>query len=287
VTFARRLGALLAVAAVCGCTGTTARPIAPSPTAPGSVPADTSAVTAVVTSVLSGTTTAPEATTTAPGTEAPTTIAPTDQPLSEPTSAPGPADGSVLALDLLGTVRVENEHRGGYVRDLFGYPADFGHGCDTRAKVLERDSTTTPAVKNPGCTVLRGTWRSPYDGVTATLASALQIDHVVALKEAWDSGAWAWSAAKRHAFANDVLDPRTLRAASIATNQDKGDKDPSNWLPPDSADLCSYVADWVEIKARWGLSMDSSEFGRVRNLLRGPCAGARVAAFTPVPAELG
>jgi hypothetical protein len=202
-------------------------------------------------------------------------------------TAVSPSDGSVLALDLLGFVRVENEHRGGYVRDLFGYPADFGHGCDTRAKVLERDSTTPPVVKPAGCTVVSGTWRSPYDGVTATSASALQVDHVVALKEAWDSGAWAWSPAKRHAFANDVVDPRTLRAASVATNQDKGDKDPSNWLPPDPADECSFLADWVEIKVRWGLSMDPSEFGRIGNLLRGKCAGTRVPAFTPVPAELG
>jgi hypothetical protein len=184
-------------------------------------------------------------------------------------------------------VRVENEHRGGYVRDLFGYPADFGHGCDTRAKVLERDSTTRAVVKASGCTVLSGTWRSPYDGATVTTASALQIDHVVALKEAWDSGAWAWSPAKRHAFANDVADPRTLRAASIAVNQDKGDKDPSNWLPPDAADVCSFLADWVEIKVRWGLSMDTSEFGRIRNELRGPCTGARVPPFTSLPAAFG
>ena len=191
------------------------------------------------------------------------------------------------ALDLLAFVRVENEHRGGYLRDLFGYPADFGHGCDTRAKVLQRDSHATPTVKNPGCTVLSGVWVSPYDGITVTAASALQIDHVVALKEAWDSGAWAWSAARKHAFANDVVDPRTLRAASIASNQDKGDKDPSNWLPSDPADVCSFVADWVEIKARWGLGMDASEAGRVGNLLRGPCLGQRVSAFDAVPAALG
>jgi hypothetical protein len=153
--------------------------------------------------------------------------------------------------------------------------------------VLERDSATPPVVKNPGCTVLSGTWRSPYDGANVTSASALQIDHVVALKEAWDSGAWAWSPAKRHAFANDVVDPRTLRAASIASNQDKGDKDPSNWLPSDPADVCSFLADWVEIKVRWGLSMDTSEFGRIRNVLRGPCDGTRVTPFTAVPATLG
>jgi hypothetical protein len=208
-------------------------------------------------------------------------------PSSAATGPVAPSDGSVLALDLLQYITVDTEHRGGYLRDLFGYPADFGHGCDTRAVVLRRDSRSTPAVKNPGCTVVSGTWVSPYDGVTITAASALQIDHVVALKEAWDSGAWAWSPAKRHAFANDTVDPRTLRAASIATNQDKGDKDPSNWLPPDPADVCAFVADWVEIKVRWTLTMDPSEAGRIRNLLRGQCAGWRVAPFEAVPAALG
>jgi hypothetical protein len=205
----------------------------------------------------------------------------------EPTVANPPADGSVLAIDLLASATVENEHSGGYARDLFGYPADFGHGCDTRAEVLMRDSTSTPSIKNPGCTVVSGTWVSQYDGVTVTAASQLQIDHVVALKEAWDSGAWAWSAAKRHAYGNDVTDPRTLRAATIASNQAKGDKDPSNWLPTNDADLCPFIADWVEIKVRWGLSMDQSEAGRIRNLLRGPCAGRRVSHFDPVPAALG
>jgi hypothetical protein len=198
-----------------------------------------------------------------------------------------PTDGSVLAIDLLTFVTVADEHRGGYARDLFGYPADFGHGCDTRAEVLMRESRITPSIKNPGCTVVSGRWVSPYDGVTVTAASQLQIDHVVALKEAWDSGAWAWSAAKRHAFANDVTDPRGLRAATIASNQAKGDKDPSNWLPSDDTDLCPFIADWVEIKVRWGLTMDQSEAGRVRNLLRGPCAGRRVDRFDPVPAALG
>ena len=221
-------------------------------------------------------------------TTATTTTTPTTATTTPTTSAPAtPSDGSVLALDLLAFITVETEHRGGYQRDLFGYPADFGHGCDTRAEVLRRDSRSTPTVKNPGCTVVSGTWVSPYDGVAVTAASALQIDHVVALKEAWDSGAWAWSPAKRHAFANDTIDPRTLRAASIATNQDKGDKDPSNWLPSDPADVCSFVADWVEIKVRWTLTMDSSEAGRVRNLLRGPCAGWRVASFDAVPGALG
>ncbi len=91
---------------------------------------------------------------------------------------------------------------------------------------------------------------------------------MVALKEAWDSGAWAWDDARRRDFANDLNDPRTLRATSAQVNEDKGADDPSNWLPPRRSDWCRYVSDWVHIKARWGLSMDRSEAGRVRNVLQ-------------------
>ena len=64
----------------------------------------------------------------------------------------------------------------------------------------------------------------------------MQIDHVVALNEAWDSGAWAWGPDRLTAYGNDLDDPRSLRAVTGAVNNDKGDKDPSNWLPPDPAD---------------------------------------------------
>lgn len=269
------LAALLALSG-CSAPPSQARP-APAPTAPSAGEATTTTTTLGPTTVVPATLLP---TTLVPTTLVPTTLVPTT------VTVPAPA-GTALAIDLLAYVRVENEHRGGYVRDLFGYPADFGHSCDTRAEVLRRDSLVTPQITRTGCTVISGEWRSPYDGLVLTTASQLQIDHVVALKEAWDSGAWAWNPAKRHAFANDIADPRTLRPASTASNQDKGDKDPSNWLPPDAADVCSYVGDWVEIKLRWGLSMDQSEFGRIRNLLRGPCAGWRVSAFEAVSPSLG
>lgn len=67
---------------------------------------------------------------------------------------------------------------------------------------------------------------------------------------------------------------------SVTTNRSKGDRDPSNWLPPDSSDVCSFISDWVSIKARWGLSMDESEFGRIGNLLRGQCVGSAVAPWS-------
>ena len=187
--------------------------------------------------------------------------------------------GAVGALDLLAFIPVANEHRGaGYDRASFEYPSDpDGDGCDTRADVLLRDSRSTPRV-TAGCHVAGGTWVSPYDGRTYTQPSALEIDHVVALKEAWDSGAWAWDGARRAAFANDIAERRSLRPVDGASNRTKGDKDPSNWIPENPADVCSYLSDWVSIKARWGLSMDQSEAGRIRNLLTRQCPNEMVVA---------
>ena len=131
-----------------------------------------------------------------------------------------------------------------------------------------------------------GQWLSAYDGVVTTDPHALEIDHVVALKEAWDSGAFAWDAARLEAYANDVTDRRTLAAVTTASNQAKSDRDPSTWLPPLVTDQCTYLGDWIAIKARWGLSMDDTEAARLRSLLEGQCAGLTIAAFSPPPSAL-
>jgi hypothetical protein len=190
----------------------------------------------------------------------------------------------VAASDLLAAIRVERERPAGYQRALFPHWLDVdGDGCDAREQVLRRDSASLPQVDPFRCFVVEGDWVSPYDGVATSDRTRVDIDHVVALKEAWDSGAWGWSPAQRTAFANDTSDPRSLRATSASSNRSKSDKDPSNWLPPRAAFRCTYVAEWVAIKARWGLSMDESEFGRVRNLLSAECAGTLTAALPPLP----
>lgn len=196
--------------------------------------------------------------------------------------------GGVEVVSLLAFVAVENEVGAGYDRDLFSYGLDLdGDGCDTRAEVLLSESLSLPQVDYPGCQVREGDWRSLYDGEAVTDAAELEIDHVVALKEAWDSGAWKWQPLHRVAFANDLEDSRTLRAVSTAMNVAKGDRDPSNWLPPSPAALCPFLADWVAVKVRWGLSMDASEHGRITNLLATSCAGLRTAPVTPAAVVLG
>ncbi|MFM8948395.1 MAG: DUF1524 domain-containing protein [Acidimicrobiaceae bacterium] len=192
------------------------------------------------------------------------------------------------AKSVLASIKVENEYKSGYRRSLFVHWSDLdGNGCDTREDVLKRDSISKPQVDPYRCYVVAGDWYSKYDGKTLSDRSDVDIDHVVALKEAWDSGAWAWSMTQRQAFANDLTDRRTLIAVSDRVNASKSDKDPSNWMPPLKSYWCTYLSDWISVKARWGLSMDQSEFGRIKNLLASDCSTLTIAGWGAVPSLAG
>jgi hypothetical protein len=194
----------------------------------------------------------------------------------------------VGAAGVLGTIPVTAPDSTGYDQDLFGYPANAGRGsCDTRAKVLIRDSLG-PYTGTPGfCNILTGKWYSPFDGVVTTLASDLQIDHVVALAETWASGASGWPGPKRIAFGNDLTDNRTLLAVSATQSEAKGDSDSTHWLPPLRSDRCAYIGDWIAIKARWKLTIDPAESAVLRAMLADECQGLKIAPITPPPASLG
>ena len=188
------------------------------------------------------------------------------------TKAPKGNAGLPTALAVLATIPQAKEQGAGYKREDYKHWSDLdGNGCSTREDVLIAESRTNAQVDGFGCKVIAGDWYSPYDDKFYSDPADIQIDHVVALKEAHDSGAWAWSAAKREQYANDLSDGRHLIAVKGSENQSKSDKDPSNWIPKNKAYLCTYLADWVAIKARWKLSMDSSEWGRIKNLLTASC----------------
>ena len=188
------------------------------------------------------------------------------------------------ARSVLSNIKVENEFKTGYKRSLFIHWADLdGNGCDTREEVLKRDSTSKPQVDPYRCYVVAGDWYSPYDGARLSDRGDVDIDHVVALKEAWDSGAWAWTESQRKAYANDMTDQRTLIAVTDRVNVSKSDKDPSNWMPPLRSYWCSYLGDWISVKARWNLSMDQSEFGRIKNLLNSDCSSLTIASWSAAP----
>ncbi|KAF9005225.1 hypothetical protein BDQ17DRAFT_1354072 [Cyathus striatus] len=169
---------------------------------------------------------------------------------------PTPVSAST-ARTYLAALTVEAESNSpAYSRDYFNHWITISGACNTRETVLKRDGTNV--VTNSACSATSGNWVSPYDGVATTLASDLDIDHVVPLKEAWVSGARTWTAAQREAFANDLTRPQ-LAAVTDNLNQAKGDKDPAEWMVPLSSYVCTYVRAWVQVKYYYSLSIDSSE----------------------------
>jgi len=185
------------------------------------------------------------------------------------------------ALALLARVRSAPEHPAGYARSAFVIWIDADHdGCDTRREVLIAESTTRTRV-GAHCAISGGTWRSAYDGKTTRNASAFDIDHLVPLKEAWDSGAWRWTAARRKAYANDLGDARTLRAVSASTNRSKADRDLAQWLPPAVSFRCTYVTEWVAVKVRWGLTADAAERAAAKRILSGCPARTVTVSLAP------
>jgi hypothetical protein len=174
----------------------------------------------------------------------------------------------------------------GYDRDLFG-PAwtddnddPLGHnGCDTRNDILRRDLThTVIEAGTQGCVVLTGTLADPYGGTTihfvrgVTTSTEVQIDHVVALADAWQTGAQRWSPQRLRDFANDPLE---LLAVDGPLNEGKGDGDAATWLPPDKAERCDYVARQIAVKATWDLWVKPAERDAMTRILQG-CPGQRL-----------
>lgn len=178
-------------------------------------------------------------------------------------STPAALATTQSAVTLLDSLPVSPEHAGGYDRGLFRHWIRQD-GCTTRQDVLIRDRI---AGRVTGCTVADGRWYSPYDGVTTTSARSFDIDHEVPLKEAWDSGAWRWTPQRRTAYANDLGYVNALIAVSASSNRSKGDQDPAEWMPPNTADTCRYTKAWVGVKYRWRLSVDSVEKAAIARTL--------------------
>ena len=157
----------------------------------------------------------------------------------------------------LESLSVAGESRTGYKRTLFKHWIDAdGDTCNTRYEVLIAEAVRKPRVTT-GCRLIGGRWVSAYDGVQTTSPSALDIDHVVPLAEAWDSGASSWTPQQRMQFANDLGDPRSLLAVTASSNRQKSDQDPAEWLP--ARGRCSYLVNWIAVKVRWSLAVDPAE----------------------------
>lgn len=136
------------------------------------------------------------------------------------------------------------------------------NGCDTRNDILKRDLTDVKFQGNSSCIVVSGVLDDPYTGKTIhftrgqSTSAAVQIDHLVPLKNAWLTGAQSWTDARRLAFAND---PVNLLAADGPANMKKSDSDASKWLPDNEAYRCTYVSKQIDVKAKYGLWVTTAE----------------------------
>jgi hypothetical protein len=202
-------------------------------------------------------------------------------------AAPAPRGDAGTALATLATLPVKGRAPAtGYQRT-----EDFGaawldvdrNGCDTRDDILARDLTGT--MRQGRCRVLSGTLADPYTGrtihfVRGQQTSALvQIDHVVALQNAWVTGAQQLSREQRVRLAND---PLNLLAVDGAANQRKSNGDAATWLPADKSFRCEYVARQVSVKAAYGLWVTPAEHDAIARILSAcPSQPAESSALPP------
>jgi hypothetical protein len=177
---------------------------------------------------------------------------------------PGIPSAATAKSQLAALTVAASTHTTTYDRSLFPTWDTISGTCDTRETVLKRDGTNV--VTNSACQATSGSWFSPYDGATWTAASDLDIDHVVPLKNAWISGAWAWTTSKRESFANDLSHPQLI-AVTDNVNQSKGDKSPDAWKPPRTSYYCTYARMWVSVKHTWVLTITSAEKSALTSML--------------------
>jgi hypothetical protein len=156
-----------------------------------------------------------------------------------------------------------------YDRKLYKHWVDEDRDCqNARHEVLIAESSGEVSYKSSrGCSVISGVWSDPYSGNTYTDPSDLDIDHLVPLKEAHESGGWSWTAEQRRAYANDLSDEATLIAVDKRLNRQKGAKDPAEWMPPNRGYWQQYAQQWIAVKVRWGLTADAREIAILREIL--------------------
>ncbi|MER6505929.1 HNH endonuclease family protein [Nonomuraea sp. NPDC001636] len=153
---------------------------------------------------------------------------------------------------------VAAESREGYKRTSFKHWVDAdANGCSARYEVLISEAIDPPTV-GTSCTLTGGVWYSYYDDQIVTEAGKLDVDHLVPLAEAWDSGASTWDAQRREEYANYLERPEHLVAVTARSNRQKADKDPAAWMPIEQV-RCRYITEWVAVKRHWQLSVDDVE----------------------------
>ena len=191
-----------------------------------------------------------------------------------------------LARSSLSTLKVKGRApKTGYAREKFSSgwanisTCSSGGAVDARNYILIRDLSKKTFRSGPGCVVASGVLRDSYTGKTIRFVKgivtsmAVQIDHIVAVSDAWQKGAQKLSPSKRFAFYND---PDNLVAVDGPTNQSKGDSDAASWLPPQKAMRCAYVSQQILVKAKYQLWVTKAEHDAMARVLDG-CPGIRLA----------
>ena len=182
------------------------------------------------------------------------------------------------ALTVLNSLAVKGRAaKTGYTREQFPTWSDLNHnGCDTRNEILNRDLTQVLfKAGTKDCKVTSGLLIDPYSGKVITFSSVkstIDIDHVVALSNAWQTGAAYFDKSKRQLIAND---PLNLLAVDYSLNRQKGDGDAATWLPPHKSFRCDYVARQIAVKAKYGLWVTSPEKDAIVKILE-KCVGQRL-----------
>ena len=224
-----------------------AGPIAPSPTniIPTPPPQSTSASTAAIAT--------------------PTPASSTETVTAIPTQEPTTDAATILAV----TVSQIPTDIPEYDRSQWKHWSDEDGDCqDARQEVLVAESLVEVAFEtDEECRVAMGRWYGAFTGTYLDAPRDLDIDHLVPLKNAHDSGGWVWDPIRKELYANYLGDPDHLIAVAKGANRSKGAKGPEDWRPPDEGYWCQYATDWTEVKMEWGLSMTQKEVEAVIEML--------------------
>ena len=210
---------------------------------------------------------------------------PTPSPSPSPTPEPSEAPAEVgTALAVLETLVIKGRApKTGYDRDEFGsgWVDVDRNGCDTRNDMLQLRLVDLD-MSGP-CKVMAGDLLDPFTGEWVHFErggeSEVDIDHLVALSDAWQKGAQQWEFAQRVAFAND---PLNLEPVDAGENRAKGDADAATWLPPDTTYRCEYVARQIAVKSKYGVWVTQAEHDAMAKVL-GTCPDEPLPDFGDQP----
>ena len=239
----------------------------------------------------------PPATTEAPEAQPETETAPTATPQEPTATAPPTATLTGTATVLRVTVSAVPATLPDYDRHDWKQWTDADGDCqNARNEVLIAESQTRVAYRTDRkCRVAAGEWLAPYSNTIVTDPGRLDVDHMVPLGNAHDSGAWQWSANRREQYANYLDDPQHLIAVTASANRSKGARGPDQWKPEDRTYWCQYAVDWIAIKSTWALTVTEAELAGLNEMLyscneppslwvsHGSVPGVHRATSTPAP----